>query len=34
MMVARHHDVLLHRHASNPILTAAAWPYAVHTVFN
>jgi predicted GH43/DUF377 family glycosyl hydrolase len=34
MTVARHHDVLLHRHPSNPILTADAWPYAVHTVFN
>jgi predicted GH43/DUF377 family glycosyl hydrolase len=34
MTVARHHDVLLHRHAANPILTAAAWPYAVHSVFN
>jgi predicted GH43/DUF377 family glycosyl hydrolase len=34
MTVARHHDVLLHRHTGNPILTAAAWPYAVHTVFN
>lgn len=34
MTAARHYDVLLHRHAGNPILTAAAWPYAVHTVFN
>lgn len=34
MRVARHYEVLLHRHAGNPILTAAAWPYAVHTVFN
>jgi predicted GH43/DUF377 family glycosyl hydrolase len=34
MMVSRHHDVLLHRHTGNPILTAADWPYAVHTVFN
>ena len=34
MTVARQHDVLLHRHTSNPILTAADWPYAVHTVFN
>jgi predicted GH43/DUF377 family glycosyl hydrolase len=25
---------LLHRHASNPILTAADWPYPAHTVFN
>src|SRR5512134_2286727 len=34
MTVARHYDTLLHRHAGYPILTAAAWPYAVHTVFN
>jgi predicted GH43/DUF377 family glycosyl hydrolase len=32
--VARDHAVLLHRHPRNPILTAADWPYAVHTVFN
>lgn len=25
---------LLHRHKQNPILTAADWPYPVHTVFN
>lgn len=25
---------LLRRHASNPILTAADWPYPAHTVFN
>jgi predicted GH43/DUF377 family glycosyl hydrolase len=25
---------LLHRHERNPILTAADWPYPVHTVFN
>jgi predicted GH43/DUF377 family glycosyl hydrolase len=25
---------LLHRHESNPILTAADWPYPAHTVFN
>jgi predicted GH43/DUF377 family glycosyl hydrolase len=25
---------LLHRHPSNPILTAANWPYPVNTVFN
>lgn len=29
-----HHDTLLQRHATNPILTAADWPYAVHSVFN
>jgi predicted GH43/DUF377 family glycosyl hydrolase len=28
------YDVLLHRHESNPILTANDWPYPVHTVFN
>jgi predicted GH43/DUF377 family glycosyl hydrolase len=28
------HTTLLHRHAGNPILTAAQWPYPVHTVFN
>jgi len=27
-------EVLLDRHPSNPILTAADWPYPVHTVFN
>lgn len=28
------HETLLHRHPANPILTAADWPYPVHTVFN
>ena len=28
------HEVLFHRHEKNPILTAADWPYPVHTVFN
>ncbi len=28
------YEVLLHRHAKNPILTAADWPYPAHTVFN
>ena len=28
------HDVLFVRHPKNPILTAADWPYPVHTVFN
>lgn len=28
------HDILLHRHPQNPILTAADWPYTVNTVFN
>lgn len=34
MTAARGYDVLFHRHPSNPILTAADWPYPVHTVFN
>jgi len=29
-----HHPVLLNRHAANPILRAADWPYPAHTVFN
>lgn len=28
------YEVLLERHPQNPILTAADWPYAIHTVFN
>lgn len=28
------YDVLFERHPSNPILTAADWPYPAHTVFN
>jgi predicted GH43/DUF377 family glycosyl hydrolase len=28
------YDILFHRHESNPILTAADWPYPAHTVFN
>jgi predicted GH43/DUF377 family glycosyl hydrolase len=28
------YPVLFERHAKNPILTAADWPYPVHTVFN
>jgi predicted GH43/DUF377 family glycosyl hydrolase len=28
------HPELFHRHALNPILTAAQWPYPVNTVFN
>ena len=27
-------ETLLERHPQNPILTAADWPYPVHTVFN
>jgi predicted GH43/DUF377 family glycosyl hydrolase len=30
----RGYEVLFHRHGRNPILTAAAWPYPAHTVFN
>ena len=28
------YEVLFRRHPGNPILTAAAWPYPAHTVFN
>jgi predicted GH43/DUF377 family glycosyl hydrolase len=28
------YETLFHRHPQNPILTAADWPYPVHTVFN
>jgi predicted GH43/DUF377 family glycosyl hydrolase len=28
------YETLFHRHEANPILTAADWPYPVHTVFN
>ena len=28
------HPELFRRHKLNPILTAADWPYPVHTVFN
>ena len=34
MTLPSRYATLLHRHAGNPILTAAAWPYPVHTVFN
>jgi predicted GH43/DUF377 family glycosyl hydrolase len=34
MLVMPRHQTLFERHASNPILTAADWPYPVHTVFN
>lgn len=33
-MSTERHQVLFHRHAKNPILTAADWPYPAHTVFN
>jgi beta-1,2-mannobiose phosphorylase / 1,2-beta-oligomannan phosphorylase len=28
------HEVLFHRHPSNPILSRADWPYPINTVFN
>jgi predicted GH43/DUF377 family glycosyl hydrolase len=30
----RTYETLFHRHEANPILTAADWPYPVHSVFN
>jgi predicted GH43/DUF377 family glycosyl hydrolase len=33
-MSANRYESLFHRYQNNPILTAADWPYAVHTVFN
>jgi len=29
-----HHSELLQRHKLNPVLTAADWPYPIHSVFN
>ena len=29
-----HFETLFHRNPSNPILSAADWPYPIHTVFN
>ena len=34
MTTRRTYEVLFHRHPANPILTAADWPYPVHSVFN
>ncbi len=34
MIDSRTYEALLVRHSRNPILTAADWPYPVHTVFN
>lgn len=34
MTVAQQYETLLHRSTKNPILSAADWPYPVHTVFN
>ena len=33
-MKGAHYEALFHRSSSNPILTAAHWPYPVHSVFN
>jgi predicted GH43/DUF377 family glycosyl hydrolase len=33
-IVKRGYEALFHRHESNPILTAADWPYPAHSVFN
>ena len=33
-MESKHYEILLHRYAKNPILTAGDWPYPVHTVVN
>jgi len=33
-MTLNTYDILFHRHKQNPILTAADWPYPIHTVFN
>ena len=33
-MARRTYETLFDRHPSNPILTAADWPYPAHTVFN
>lgn len=32
--MSNQHPQLFHRHKLNPILTAADWPYPIHTVFN
>jgi predicted GH43/DUF377 family glycosyl hydrolase len=34
MTVSQSYATLFHRTATNPILTAAQWPYPAHTVFN
>lgn len=34
MTPRQHYEVLFTRHPANPILTADAWPYPAHTVFN
>src|SRR5260370_26054190 len=34
LSAATGYETLFERNAANPILTAADWPYPVHTVFN
>ena len=34
MTIGNHYETLFERDSSNPILTAADWPYPAHTVFN
>jgi predicted GH43/DUF377 family glycosyl hydrolase len=34
MIAGSRYETLFHRSSSNPILTAADWPYPVHSVFN
>src|SRR5438874_8391191 len=34
MTLPQHYETLFHRHETNPILTAADWPYPAHSVFN
>jgi predicted GH43/DUF377 family glycosyl hydrolase len=34
MSKSRSHEFLFRRHPSNPILSAADWPYPIHSVFN
>jgi predicted GH43/DUF377 family glycosyl hydrolase len=34
MNKSRSHEVLFHRHSSNPILSSTDWPYPIHSVFN
>src|SRR3954468_14941743 len=34
MTSSAHYETLFDRHERNPILTAADWPYPVHSVFN
>jgi len=34
MTTGQRYETLFHRHAQNPILCSADWPYPAHTVFN